>query len=313
MGNTNLGLIGLGHIGRVHLRSCMRLENARLIAVADVSKQALKLAKKLGVPDTYADYHDLLNKTNIDAVIIALPTHLHAEVAKTAAENHKHVLLEKPLARSTFEGKEILDAANKYNVTMAVGYPLRFSRPYQELKARMASGELGEIQIAYATNISTGPFEHRTVTGEPIPVPEWWWKKELTGGGALMDLGSHMVNITRWCFGDVVEAKSYLGYRLNMNQEDHAVCLLKFARGEIGVISVGWFSQRFQHELKVFGTAGHATTARNPSSKMRIALQLILRKPSNFSLPFVGEIQNFIDCIKNDEKPQTRPKMLSRT
>ena len=305
MRNTNLGLIGLGNMGSVHLQNCLRLQNARLTAVADVSKNALKKAKKMGVANVYEDYRDLLNKSDVDAVIIALPTHLHALCAKMAAESHKSIFLEKPLARNVGEGREILALANKYGVKLAIGYPLRFSPSFQELKAKMESGELGEIQIAYATNIGTGPFVHRSNSVAPLPVPEWWWKKELTGGGALLDLGSHMVNLTQWCFGEVIEAKSYLGYRLNMDQEDHAVCLLKFRHGQIVVISVGWFSQQFHLGLEVFGTFGSATTARSPPSKMRTALQLMFRKSSSFNVPFMKEIQYFADCLQTDKELQT--------
>jgi predicted dehydrogenase len=305
MRSTNLGLIGIGGIGKVHLQSCLKLQNARLIAVADVSKQALKRASELGVQNVYSDYHELLEKSDVDAVIIALPTHLHAESAKAAAENNKHILLEKPLARSTSEGKEILNATCRYNVKLAISYPLRFFSPCQKLRAKIESGQLGAIQIAYATNVGTGPFAHRAEMGAPVPVPEWWWKRDLTGGGALMDLGCHMINLTRWLFGDVVEVKGYLGYRLNMEQEDHAVCLLKFDHGVVGVISVGWFSQQFQFELEVFGTAGAATTAQKAPSKMRTAMQLLLRKPLGINDLVLKETQNFIEYIQKDEKPET--------
>jgi len=276
-----------------------------LTAVADISKNALERAKRLGVKNTYYDYNELLNQPSIDAVVIALPTYLHAQSVKAAAEQHKHILLEKPIARSVSEGREILDTVIKYDVKLAIGYPLRFSSPFQDLKTKMERGELGEIPIAYATNIGTGPFAHRADTGAPVPVPEWWWNKELTGGGALLDLGSHMVNVTRWFFGDVVEAKSYLGYRLNMDQEDHAVCILKFNQGPIVIISVGWFSQKFQVEMEVFGTAGTATTFKKPQSTIKAAIRLMLRKPSSFTIPFAREIQNFVDFVIDNGRPQT--------
>jgi predicted dehydrogenase len=303
---TKLGLIGLGNMGSVHLQNCLRLQNARLTAVADVSKNALKRAKTMGVMNVYEDYRDLLSKSDVDAVIIALPTHLHALCAKIASESHKNIFSEKPLARNASEGREILSLANKHGVKLAVGYPLRFSLPFQEIKTKMESGELGEIQIAHATNIGTGPFIHRSDNSSaPLPVPEWWWKKELTGGGALLDLGSHMVNLVQWYFGEVAEAKSWLGYRLNMDQEDHAVCLLKCKRGQIVVISVGWFSQRYHLGLEVFGTFGSATTVRSPPNRMRTALQLFLRKPSGFNVPFMNEIQYFVDCLQTEKELQT--------
>jgi len=262
------------------------------------------MAKRLGVPNTYQDYCELLGSSNVDAVIIALPTHLHAECARAALENHKHVLLEKPLARNTEEGKLILSAADNYGVKLMVGYPALFFPPNERLKAKIDSGELGEIQMVHAVNVGTGPFGHRADTGAPVPVPDWWWKKELIGGGALIDLGSHMINLTRWYFGNIVEAKSYLGYRFHLEAEDHAICLLKFERGQICVINVGWFSQSFESKIDVYGTVGSATTVQGPVSRARTALQLLLRKTPSSQIPFIREVQHFVGCLLRDEQPQ---------
>jgi predicted dehydrogenase len=304
MTKTNLGLIGVGYIGKIHLMNCLRLQNAQLTAVADTSKKALSAVKRLGITNTYRDYHELLNNPSIDAVIIALPTYLHAECAKAAAEKHKHILLEKPLARNTREGKDILSITSKYNVKLMIGYDLRFSAASQNIRTKIEKGELGKAQIAYATNISSGPFLHRAEADAPIPVPEWWWNKELTGGGALIDLGSHMINLVRWCFGEITDAKSYLGYRYNLEQEDHAVCTLKFNEGQIAIITVGWFSQQNQTKLEVYGTAGHAIASYNPPNKIKTAIQLMLKKTPSFHRPYLIEIQHFLDSIQKDQQPQ---------
>ncbi len=291
-------------MGQIHLNNCLHLSNARLIAVADVSKHSLRRAKKLGVPQTYEDYNDLLIKSDVDAVIIALPTHLHFDSTLAAIENHKHVLLEKPIARNTQEGRALVSASNKNDTKLMIGYPLRFSDAYQTLRSKILDGELGDIQIAYATNIGTGPFVHRAETGAPSPVPDWWWSKELTGGGALIDLGSHMIDLARWYFGDVVTVQSYLGHRLNLPQEDHAICIMKFAENQTCVISVGWFSQQAQNNIEVFGTAGHANTFQRKQRKVKTVFQLLLRKTSSLNKPYLKEIQYFVNCLETDEKPQ---------
>ncbi len=304
MAKLKLGLIGLGYIGRTHLYNCLKLEEAELIGVADSSKSALNKAKQLGIPNTYDDYQTLLANPDIDAVIIALPTHLHAACAKAAAEAHKHILLEKPIARNSVEGKEILAKTASNNVKLMIGYPLRFSAPYVDLKKRIDNGELGEVQTAYATNINTGPFIHRAETGAPSPVPEWWWKKELTGGGALIDLGSHMINITRWYFGEATDAKSYTGYRFNLEQEDHAISLLKFKAGQVVVINVGWYSQQTKIQLDVHGTGGHSEIFQKQPSKIKTATQLLFRKTPDYYMPFRKEIQHFVESIGKDQQPE---------
>ncbi|MEM2143825.1 MAG: Gfo/Idh/MocA family oxidoreductase, partial [Candidatus Jordarchaeaceae archaeon] len=92
-----LGIIGLGYVGQIHLRHAQKLVNARVIAAADLSKKALSKVKNDGVKKTFADYKSMLKDREIDAVIIALPTHLHLKCVKDAAEAKKHIFLEKPI------------------------------------------------------------------------------------------------------------------------------------------------------------------------------------------------------------------------
>ena len=114
MKQLNLGLIGLGYVGKTHLRHGTKLTGARVVAVSDVSKNALSKAKKMGIRNTYLDYQQLLKNPDIDAVIISLPTHLHKSCTLHAAEAGKDIFLEKPLARNPKEGKEILRQTNSF-------------------------------------------------------------------------------------------------------------------------------------------------------------------------------------------------------
>lgn len=303
MDKVQLGLIGLGSMGKIHLLNCLKLENAELVAVSDASKKALSFAKKIGIKTVFDDYRELLKEPSLDAVIIALPTHLHAECAINAAEAGKSILLEKPLGRNLSEGKEIISAIRKRNVKLMVGYPLRFASVFRDLKSKILSNELGDVQIANATNVGPGPFFHRAEVHAPRPVPKWWFSSELTGGGALLDLGVHMINLFRWYFGEISDVKSYLGHRFNLEMEDHATCMLKSKLGQIGIINVGWFSQEFRLRVELLGTVGHASAPNDPPSKMRKAIQLLIRKPSELNTQFFNEVQYFVHCVINDLKP----------
>jgi len=299
----NLGIIGLGFIGKVHLRNCLSLKSANVVAVADVSKKALKYARELGVKRLFTDYHELLKQPDVDAVVISLPTYLHAPCAISAAEEGKHIFLEKPLARNPAEGKDILSAVKKYDVILMVGYPLRFTLGFVNLKKRMEDGTLGDIQTAYAVNIGAGPFFHRAEGIIPRPIPEWWLNKELTGGGALMDLGSHMINLTRWYFGEVLAVKALLGYRFNLNVEDYAICLVNFESGTTTIINVGWFSQEAAIGIELHGTMDHATFFQHSQNKVTTAINLILGKTPKFFAPYKEELSHFVNCINNNSIP----------
>jgi predicted dehydrogenase len=297
---VNLGLIGLGQVGSKHFHNCLHLENARLIAVSDISKKSLLTAEKAGVKQVFKDYNDLLKDPNIDAVIISLPTFLHAETAIKATEHEKHVLVEKPLARNTSEAKRILLSAKRNGVELMVGYPLRFSSSFVNLKNQLKLGTLGNVQIATANHISNGPFFPRAKESIPRPVPSWWFNKKLTGGGALVDLGCHMINLLRWYFGEAVGIQCHLGHRFNMDFEDHATCILRFSNETIATLNVGWFARYHEVQVDVHGTVGYASAASKSPGLFDYAKRMFKR---NTSSPFYKELEYFVNCVSSDVRP----------
>jgi len=105
----NVGVIGLGRMGMLHLMDCMKIDDVKVVAAADSSKKALKKAKSFGVKRLYADYHDLFrDASEIDAVVIALPNFLHFESVQLALEAGLNVFVEKPMARNVEECREIV-------------------------------------------------------------------------------------------------------------------------------------------------------------------------------------------------------------
>ncbi len=165
---------------------------------------------------------------------------------------------------------------------------------------------LGDIQIAYATNISEGPFSPRGELGRPARVPAWWFSKEMMGGGALLDLGVHLISLFRWFFGEVIEAEAYLGHKFNMDFEDHAICLLRFGGGLPVIVTVGWFSREPQVSVELYGTFDHASVARSPPSVFRIIaddLRTKLGKVERSLTRYFRELEHFVECVNNDIPP----------
>ena len=303
MKTVKLGIIGLGYIGQTHLRHSLKLTNTQVSAVADLSKKALSNAKKAGVKKTFTDYESLLKDPEIDAVIIGLPTHLHLQCAKKAAEAGKHIFLEKPMARSIEEAKEIVSASRRNSVKLMMGYPLRFNEDLIALKEKTTDGTLGDIEVAQATMISTGPFFHRADGYSPVPVPEWWFNKELTGGGVLIDLGCHIINLLRWYFGEITDIRSCLGYRFNMDFEDTATCLAKYESGTLAILNLGWFSQEYKLKIELNGSVRHATAQHTPSNPIVTAIQMLATGKSKFYQPHREELKHFIKCLIEDLPP----------
>jgi predicted dehydrogenase len=167
----------------------------------------------------------------------------------------------------------------------------------------MEQGLLGDVEVAYSTYISTGPFFHRADGHSPVPVPKWWWNKELTGGGALVDLGSHIINLMRWFFGEVTDIKSQLSYRFNLDFEDSAICLTKFDSGTKAVITVGWFLQGYVLRTEFFGTVNHALAEHSPGNVLLTAAQMLVTGKSKFHQPHLDELLYFVNCLKTDSTP----------
>lgn len=295
-------------MGKKHLYNCLRIRNAELVAVSDTSKTALSLARNIGVNKVYRDYHLLLESPEIDAVIITLPTFLHYECVKRAATERKDIFLEKPLATKVSEGEEMVAYAKRNDIKMMVGYNLRFVTAFQKLKNDLESGSIGDVQMALATFVGPGPFYHRRGKDEPAPVPDWYFNNKLASG-ALLDTGVHVVNLLRWYFGDVADAKSYMGHRFHMGFEDYVASILKFKNGTISMVSVGWFSEEVQIKIDLYGTAAHrcASYARREGIKFvkDAIMRKIHRKPM---LPiayesYFNELQYFVDCVSTNTPP----------
>lgn len=303
MKKVGLGIIGLGYVGKIHLKHSLKMPNINLIAVSDLSKKALNEVKNSGIKKTFTSYEQLLKESDINAVIIALPTQLHLQCAKHAAEAGKHIFLEKPIARNLEEAKEIVAIAQKNSVKLMMGYPLRFNKSFRELKTRMENGTLGDVEVAYATFISSGPFFHRAESHIPLPVPEWWFNKDLTGGGALIDVGSHIIDLCRWYFGEITSIKSHLGYRFNLGFEDSAICFTKFESGTTAVITAGWFLQGYQLKIEFFGTVDHAFAQHRPRNRLLAATQMLTTGKSEFYRPHFDELQYFANCLIKDSTP----------
>lgn len=300
----NFGIIGLGNQGKLHLQNCLHLKEVNVLAVSDTSKHALEYATRIGVKKTYSNYEDLLKDQQIDAVIINLPNFLHLESATKAAEAGKDILLEKPLARNLKDGEEILSSVAKNGVKLMLGYSLRFNPLLKGLREKIIDGYFGEVQIAEATTIGNGPFTPRRDRTGPTPVPNWWFDKESVGGGALLDLGVHMIDLFAWYFGEVESASSYLGYTLNMDIEDLATCIVRFKSGPIAVINAGWFSKGRVESISINGTS--KTFLIDLASKNKLSFvwndfkRIVgMRTASSY----VAELKYFVDCIQRNIKP----------
>lgn len=317
---VNVGVIGLGRMGMLHLMNCLKIDDVKVVAAADSSKKALNRAKSLGVPNVYEDYHDLYrHSSDLDAVVLALPNFLHFETIQLALEAGLNVFTEKPMARNVKECSEIVQLVEKSGRKLMVGHVMRFLRAIEEMKKSMDDGLIGNLEAATIEEVINGPFSHPRV---PSPVSDWWFDPEKSGGGALLDLGYHMIDLFRFFAGDSDVIFSHLGYRLNLPVEDSAILILRSGSSVKGIINVGWYQQtvfpKYNFRAILHGTAGYMSSedlvprnlyAYAVKEGTKNLLRVIAGKKVHYLSytyyyePFYKELAHFFDCVKNDSEP----------
>jgi predicted dehydrogenase len=170
----------------------------------------------------------------------------------------------------------MIEKVKKENVRMMVGVNYRYFPCCQQLKAKLDSGQIGDPIIASSELILNGPISHDVV---PKPVPEWWLDKNLAGGGALVDLGYHLIDILCWMFGDFEVKYANIGHSMNLPVEDSGTVFLKSKNGNCNcVVNAGWFSKsifpNFNFRVNLHGTAGYDSTSNYiPSDAIANALK----------------------------------------
>ena len=218
--NIGVGLIGCGHIARaVHLKILARMPGARVVAVAEPDERSRAAALgEVPAARAFRDYRELLEDPATDAVVVSLPSGLHAEAAIAALEAGKHVYLEKPLATDAAGGRAVLSAWRKSGRVGMIGFNYRFNRLFLDAARLLASREAGD-PIAVRSIFASAP---RQLGG---------WKAERGhGGGVLLDLASHHVDLSRFLFREEV-ADVDCALRSVRTEDDTASLQLRLAGG----------------------------------------------------------------------------------
>ncbi len=192
--SLRVGIVGLGWAGETHLKGYLQQPGVEVVAVADPAEGRLgQIAATYNVPHSYADYRDLVARDDIDAVSVATPNHLHAPVAIAALDSGKHVLSEKPLARSSAEGEAMVRAATNAGRVLQVAFNHRQRGDVQVLKTYIESGGLGRIYHAKASWMRRAG----------IPgMGGWFTSREMAGGGPMIDLGVHVLDMALYLLGE---------------------------------------------------------------------------------------------------------------
>jgi myo-inositol 2-dehydrogenase/D-chiro-inositol 1-dehydrogenase len=302
----SIGVIGAGRIGKIHIENILRrIPEVSLKSVVDlkIDNDLKSWANKIGIPNLVDNPSDIINDSELDAIIIASSTNSHSDLIQKAANAQKSIFCEKPIDVDLTKIKETLNIVNKQGIKLMIGFNRRFDRNFKRINELIASGQIGDPQIVKITSRDPSP-------------PSIDYIK--VSGGLFLDMTIHDWDMARYqCHSEVEEV--YATGSVLVNQDignagdiDTAVSILKFTNGALGVIdntrqAVYGYDQR----VEVFGSQGCLIAdneATNTVSIYNAECTTIDKIPSFFMERYIdsyyAELKYFFECIAKNKDPK---------
>lgn len=300
----NVGLIGLGRLGRVYARDlAARVTGVHLQAVADTNATlAEETARELGVPRWYMDPIAMLDDPDINAVIIVSPTDTHCDLVVSTLERGKPVFCEKPPALSLAETQTMKDAVARTHGFLQMGFMRRFDAGYAAAKKKIEEGVIGT------------PIVFKSSSRDPYR-PSLEYANPKSSGGMIVDMGIHDFDLARWYMGEVATVTAVggtLAYpELNeVGDIDNAIVTLTFATGRIGMVDLSR-SGIYGYDIfgEILGTTGTLRigylreTPLFVMTKNQVAHDTVPFFMERFRDAYPAQLQDFVENLQNDRQP----------
>ena len=300
----NIGLIGLGRLGRVYARDlATRIPCARLAAVADLSQPAMDaVVREFDVPLSSVDPERIINDRSVDAVVIVTPTDTHGTVTMAAAAAGKAIFCEKPLAISLDDALEMKRVVEASGVFFQLGFMRRFDRGYVAAKARLGEGAIGDAVV------------FKSSSRDPYP-PSADYANPKTSGGLIIDMGIHDFDLARWFMGEVASVQAVGGVLAYpqlgaVGDIDNAIITMTFKSGRLGVVDLtrnGIYGYDIMTDL--LGTAGTLRigylreTPLMVMTKGSVAHDTVPFFMERFGEAYTTQLENFAQNVLQGRKP----------
>ncbi|MCK9212045.1 MAG: Gfo/Idh/MocA family oxidoreductase, partial [Ignavibacteriaceae bacterium] len=274
------------------------LNNANVTAVSEINKSRLvSVGEKFGIKNLYTNYEEMLEKEELDAVIISTPTDSHLPIALTCIEKKKHLLVEKPITRSITETQQIVDAAKKNDTKVMVGMNFRYRPDVMLLKSIIISGDLGEIFY-----VKCGWLRKQSSEGQ------WFTKKDSSGGGVILDLGIVLLDLSLWLlnFPEIASVSTQNFFINTTSVEDCSLSMIRCRPNSLINLETSWSlsSEKDTFYLDIYGTKGNASL--NPLRVFKkMNDQQIDMTPSGsdnylslFKKSYLNELKHFLGAVQ---------------
>jgi predicted dehydrogenase len=312
------GIIGSGGIATTaHIPSLKEIPEAQILAISNRSiDKARAVASQLDSVAAYSDNQQVIDHPGVDAVILCMPPKWHAEWAIKAAQAGKHVLCEKPMARTVQECDEMIAACRAAGVQLMIAEMKRFNPGFRKAKQLLDQGVIGSVFLARYHNSYFEP--HTRIS--------WWVVPDISGGGEMMNELTHQVNVLRWLLGPVTEVGCMSNHPQGPMPEDNAAVTLRFQNGALSVVTVSWMTKSYNvtfpapldhawdERIDLFGIDG-SISIQTPFTYWRTPIELLVYTEKD--LPgfnkgwnvircaatehYVEQLRHFIRCIRREE------------
>jgi predicted dehydrogenase len=247
MTSLRFAIVGCGFIGQKRAAAIARLGQSTVVAVDRAKDRAVALAEPFGARST-TDFHAATEAADIDAVVVATP---HAElstIATACLQAGKHVLVEKPAGRNLAEVSALAKAAETAGRIVKVGYNHRFHPAVLKAREIVDRGELGQLMFI------RGRYGHG---GRPGYEKEWRLERAISGGGELIDQGSHLIDLAQWFLGEFSRVEAALRtFFWNTEVEDNAFLTLSTSEGQIAWLHATWTEWKNLFSFEIYGRDG---------------------------------------------------------
>jgi myo-inositol 2-dehydrogenase/D-chiro-inositol 1-dehydrogenase len=315
-GKVKVGIIGSQFEADIHAASFQMIsEQAEVVAVASPTPgNAQRLAERYGIPRVFIDYREMLKQPDIELITITAPNALHARMTMDAANAGKHVLCEKPLCMTLEEADEMIGTCKRQGVLLLYAEELFFTPKYRKAKEMADQGAFGRIYLVKQSEKHFGPHS------------PWFWDVNLSGGGALMDLGCHGIAFCYWFLGrpKIKSVYCQMGTYVHQDKtrgEDDCLCIVEFENNAVGLIEDSWARRGgMDDRIEVFGEGGvtyanlHMGNALPTYSEYGFGYA-VEKAPTTqgWSYPvfdelwnygFPQEMSHFARCVRGKETPQ---------
>jgi predicted dehydrogenase len=246
-----VGIIGAGLQGNRRAPVLKQYKGTTLVMVASLREdQARSLADSVGCKEATDRWQDIIERDDINVVLVCTPPDLHAEMSIAAMQAGKHVLCEKPLSRTVKEGQEMLRVAEESGVKLKCGFNHRHHPGIQKAREWVDDGTIGELDFMRC---------RYGICGRPGYEKEWRADPSVSGGGHLMEQGIHAIDLFRWFLGDFTEAVGFTSTRFwdIAPLEDNGFALLRNNRGQIASLHSSLTQWKNIFSLEIFGRDGY--------------------------------------------------------